>query len=106
MEQPVSSGHDFPCETEIQATFRSHDDVFGEIDAKESNGVHVDTPMNGNASSYDTPAGAVHTINWVAQADRDAGVRHDGLTTAERQELTRLRRENRHLKMERDILSI
>ena len=43
--------------------------------------------------------------NWVAQADRDAGVRHDGLTTAERQELTRLRRENRQLKMERDILS-
>ncbi|MFC7633758.1 transposase [Paraburkholderia humisilvae] len=44
--------------------------------------------------------------NWVAQADRDAGVRHDGLTTAERQELTCLRRENRHLKMEHDILSI
>jgi transposase len=44
-------------------------------------------------------------INWVAQAERDAGVRHDGLTTAERQELTRLRRENRQLKMERDILS-
>ncbi len=44
-------------------------------------------------------------INWVAQADRDVGVRHDGLTTAERQELTRLRRENRQLKMERDILS-
>ncbi|MFP3556766.1 transposase [Paraburkholderia hospita] len=44
-------------------------------------------------------------INWVAQADRDAGVRHHGLTTAERQELTRLRRENRQLKIERDILS-
>src|ERR1700688_1897895 len=44
-------------------------------------------------------------INWVAQADRDGGARHDGLTTAERQELTRLRRENRQLKMERDILS-
>ena len=44
-------------------------------------------------------------IYWVAQADRDAGVRHDGLTTAERQELTRLRRENRQLKIERDILS-
>ncbi|ADG20793.1 transposase IS3/IS911 family protein (plasmid) [Paraburkholderia atlantica] len=43
--------------------------------------------------------------NWIAQADRDAGVRHDGLTTAERQELTKLRRENRQLKMERDILS-
>lgn len=43
--------------------------------------------------------------NWVAQADRDAGARHDGLTTAERRELTRLRRENMQLKMERDILS-
>lgn len=44
-------------------------------------------------------------VNWIAQADRDAGVRHDRLTTAERQELTRLRRENRQLKVERDILS-
>lgn len=43
--------------------------------------------------------------NWVAQADRDAGRRTDGLTTAERAELTRLRRENRQLKVERDILS-
>lgn len=44
--------------------------------------------------------------NWVAQADHDAGVRHDGVTAAERQELTRLRRrENRQLRMERDSLS-
>ncbi len=43
--------------------------------------------------------------NWVAQADRDAGRRTAGLTTAERTELTRLRRENRQLKVERDILS-
>ena len=43
--------------------------------------------------------------NWVAQADRDAGRRTDGLTTAERTELTRLRRENRQLQVERDILS-
>jgi transposase len=43
--------------------------------------------------------------NWVAQADRDAGKRKDGLTTIEREELTRLRRENRQLKLEREILS-
>jgi transposase len=43
--------------------------------------------------------------NWVAQADRDAGKRRDGLTTAEREELTKLRRENRQLKLEREILS-
>ena len=40
---------------------------------------------------------------WVAQADVDAG-RRDGLTTAERDELSRLRRENRVLRDERDIL--
>ena len=33
--------------------------------------------------------------NSVVQAKRDAGRRLDGLTSAERQELTRLRRENR-----------
>lgn len=40
--------------------------------------------------------------NWVAQADRDGGRRGDGLTTDERTELSRLRRENRELKLERD----
>ncbi len=43
--------------------------------------------------------------NWVAQADRDAGKRRDGLTTVEREELAKLRRENRQLKLEREILS-
>src|SRR5687767_4845034 len=43
--------------------------------------------------------------NWVAQAERDTGKRHDGLTSAERKELARLKRENRQLKLERDILS-
>jgi transposase len=43
--------------------------------------------------------------NWLAQADRDEGRREDGLTTDERQELARLRRENRRLKEEREILA-
>jgi transposase len=41
---------------------------------------------------------------WVKQADIDEGRREDGLTTVERDELKRLRRENRELKMEREIL--
>ena len=43
--------------------------------------------------------------NWVAQADRDAGRREDGVTRAERTELSGLRREVKQLKLERDILS-
>ena len=43
--------------------------------------------------------------NWIAQADRDSGLRQDGLPSAEREELIRLRRENRQLKVERKILS-
>lgn len=42
--------------------------------------------------------------NWVRQADVDAGVRDDRLSTDEREELRRLRREVKQLRMERDIL--
>jgi transposase len=42
---------------------------------------------------------------WIKQADIDGGRRSDGLTTAEREELARLRRENKQLRIERDILS-
>jgi transposase len=42
---------------------------------------------------------------WVKQADRNEGRGDGGLTTAEREELARLRRENKRLLIEREILS-
>ena len=42
---------------------------------------------------------------WVRRDARDGGKGDGGLTSAEREELTRLRRENRKLKEEREILS-
>ena len=43
--------------------------------------------------------------NWVCQADIDEGRRDDGLTSAERTEIRRLRREVKQLRLEREILS-
>jgi transposase len=42
--------------------------------------------------------------NWVEQARADRTQGKTGLTTAEREELTRLRKENRELRIERDLL--
>ena len=53
---------------------------------------------------FEPTAQSIHT--WVSQYERDTGERNDGgLTTTESEELRRLRREVRQLKMERDILS-
>jgi transposase len=41
---------------------------------------------------------------WVKQSQLDGGERRDGLTSEEREELLRLRRENRRLEQEREIL--
>lgn len=43
--------------------------------------------------------------NWLRQADRDEGGGDGGSTTGEREELTRLRRENKKLREEREILA-
>ncbi len=54
------------------------------------------------ATEFEPSAQAIR--NWVKQADLDSGRRNDGLTSTERDELQRLRRDNRRLKEERDIL--
>ncbi len=47
---------------------------------------------------------SIESVNrWMRQADIDDGIK-DGLTTAEQAEVVRLRRENRRLEQENEIL--
>ena len=43
--------------------------------------------------------------NWIKQAELDHGQRRDGLSSEEKAELARLRKENKQLRLEREILS-
>ena len=54
------------------------------------------------ARDFEPAAQTIRT--WVMQADLDEGVRSDGLMSDEREELSRLRRENRRLQEEKEIL--
>jgi len=73
--------------------------------------------IGGESSSWPAPGGRFQQLarefepsanairKWVKQTALDEGLRSDGLTRAEREELNRLRRENRVLRAEREILS-
>lgn len=63
---------------------------------------HGDRSVGQVARDFDLTETAVR--EWVKQAERDAGTRDDGLTTAERDELAQLRRENRRLREDVEIL--
>lgn len=54
------------------------------------------------AKEFEPTAQAIR--NWVKQAEIEEGRRQGSLKTDEREELSRLRRENRQLKLEREIL--
>ena len=54
------------------------------------------------AKEFEPSSQAIRT--WVRQADLDEGTRSDGVTSEEKAELGRLRRENKVLREEREIL--
>lgn len=54
------------------------------------------------AEEFEPSAGSIR--NWVKQAGLDEGELSDGLTSSEKDELRRLRREVKRLKMEQEIL--
>ena len=68
--------------------------------------VHAGRTSTQPAAEFDCSAQSIS--NWVAQAAADSGKPargKDALSSAEREELARVRRGNRQLKMERDILA-
>jgi len=65
--------------------------------------VHAGRSPEALAGEFEPTAQSIW--NWVAGAERNAGGGNGVLKTAEREELNRLRRENRQLRLEREILS-
>jgi transposase len=75
-----------------------------EFKAEAVNVVH-DSGKSISAVARDLDLTESSLRNWVKQAEIDAGRGSaDALTTEEKEELRRLRRENKTLKMEREIL--
>jgi transposase len=64
--------------------------------------VRAGTPAARVAREHDLVLTSVRA--WVQQAEANAGERQDIVTTDEREELVRLRRENKRLREEREIL--
>jgi transposase len=64
---------------------------------------HAGRSINELACEFEPTAETIR--QWVKQAALDDGLRSDGLTTSEREELNGLRRENRVLREEREILA-
>jgi transposase len=65
--------------------------------------VHAGRSPEDLAKEFEPTAPTIR--NWVAQSERDRGIRTDGLTTADQREVRELRRQVRQLTLERDILS-
>ena len=65
--------------------------------------VHAGRSPEALARAFEPTAQSIAT--GLAQSARDTGRGDGGLRTAERKELSRLRRENRELRLEREILS-
>jgi transposase len=59
---------------------------------------------NANAIAREYEISRQSIINWLKQADLDAGRRTDGMTSAESAENAKLRKRVRELEIERDIL--
>lgn len=58
-----------------------------------------------NAAAREFEISRQTITNWLKRDDLDVGRRTDGLTSEEQAELTRLRRENKRLRLEQEILS-
>jgi transposase len=65
--------------------------------------VRADRSPDELAAEFEPTAQTIR--NWIKQDEREHGQRQDGLSSEEKAELARLRKENKQLRLEREILS-
>jgi transposase len=93
----------FPFELEVLPMPKSHRPYAPEFRRQMIELVRSGRTPEELSCEFEPTAQAIWT--WVRQADRDEGRSANGPTSAEREELSRLRRENRQLRQERDIVA-
>lgn len=65
--------------------------------------VHAGRSPDELAQEFEPTAQTIR--NWIKQTELDHGQRQEGFTREEKEELARLRKENKQLRQEREILS-
>ena len=81
------------------------EDAQAQLDALAEELTEIDKSEAEQTAARNAAAAGIAEQRAAGQAERDAGRRTDGPTSAEREELIRLRRENQRLRQERDILA-
>ena len=75
------------------------------LEYRRQNVEHVRAGHSPEDLAHEFEPTAVTICSWDKQADLDEGRCQDGLTTTEREEILHLRRENKQLRLEREILA-
>src|SRR5690625_3219244 len=102
MKLPRHSGHFYTREKGV-ALCHEHDYPILKNSGKNNELARNARSVVQLAKEFEPSEQTIH--NWIQQADIDGSHHHDGASSEEKEELSRLRKENHRLQQERNILA-